>query len=47
MCLDSILKQDERPYEVIVVNNCSTDSTSHILSKYSANKSVVKSLRMK
>lgn len=44
-CLDSVLKQDEKPFEIIVVNDCSTDNTDCILSDYSEKESMVKILK--
>lgn len=39
-CLEMIFSQDYDPYEVIIVDNCSTDRTLHIASRYPI-KSVV------
>ncbi|MBQ8535013.1 MAG: glycosyltransferase family 2 protein [Bacilli bacterium] len=33
-CIDSLLNQTYKDFEVIVVNNCSTDNTLHLLSGY-------------
>jgi len=33
-CIDSILAQTEKDYEVIVINDCSTDNTKEILESY-------------
>ena len=45
-CLDSILNQTHKNYEVIVVNDGSTDSTAHILDKVK-NKFWDKKIRFK
>ena len=33
-CLDSLMNQEEKPYEIIVVNNSSTDDTAGVVKKY-------------
>ena len=33
-CLDSVYSQDFKDFEVVVVNDCSTDSSKKILLKY-------------
>ncbi len=33
-CLDSLIDQEKKPFEIIVVNNNSTDSTAAIVKKY-------------
>src|SRR5215216_7053178 len=38
-CLDSLLRQDYQNYEIIAVNDCSTDATGEILHKLSASNS--------
>ena len=37
-CINSILNQDMENYEVIVINDDSTDSTAEILKKYAKDK---------
>src|SRR5919108_1061803 len=38
-CLDSLLRQDYQNYEIIAVNDCSTDATGEILHKLAASSS--------
>ena len=38
-CLDSLVLQDYQNYEIIVVNDCSTDATGEILHKIAASNS--------
>lgn len=33
-CIESLLNQEEKPYEIIIVDNNSTDKTSEIVKKY-------------
>lgn len=40
-CINSILNQDMENYEVIVINDDSTDSTAEILKKYAKDKKIV------
>lgn len=40
-CINSILNQDMENYEVIVINDNSTDSTAEILKKYAKDKKIV------
>lgn len=40
-CLDSLMKQTKKPYEIIVVDNNSKDKTSDIVKKYSQIKLVL------
>lgn len=37
-CLDSLLKQDFADYEILAVDDCSTDQTRNILSQYEGSK---------
>ena len=46
-CLESIINQDfDKPYEIIVVNNESTDNTSSIVDKYSKKYSIIQHLKI-
>jgi chlorobactene glucosyltransferase len=38
-CLDSLIRQDYQNYEIIVVNDCSTDATGEMLHKIAASNS--------
>ena len=40
-CLDSILKQTSNNYEVIVINDGSTDNSINIINKYKNDKKIV------
>ena len=33
-CLDSLVKQEYANYEIVVINDCSSDNTSHIIKEY-------------
>ena len=33
-CLDSLVKQEYPNYEIVVINDCSSDNTSHIIKEY-------------
>lgn len=45
LCMDSVLKQTVKDFEVIVVDDCSTDATSDILTDYSKHDQRVRVLR--
>lgn len=46
-CLESLINQDfNRPYEIIVVNNESTDNTSNIVDNYSKKYSIIQHLKI-
>ena len=42
-CLDSILEQTLRPYEVIVVDDGSSDATRQVLNNYESGIKIIKS----
>ena len=44
-CLDSLLKQDLDNYEIIVVNDGSTDNSQDIIDKYQKKYGIIKSLK--
>ena len=40
-CVDSVLSQKIKPVKILVVNDCSTDDTLNILSKYNGNIDII------
>ncbi len=46
-CLDSVCNQTVHPYEVIVVDDCSTDATVEIVNNYALSHSFVRSVALR
>lgn len=44
-CLDAILAQSHRPYEVILVDDCSTDDSAEIIERYARRHPVIRAVR--